>query len=68
MNIEDDAIIKMEPGRNRENRARGEEKLLERIVDANMADRDRCEAGFMVIDGRSSADIDHFIAEMESGQ
>lgn len=68
MNIEDDAIIKTEPGRKRENRALGEKILLERIVDANMADHDRCEAGFMVIDGRSSADIDHFIAERESGQ
>ncbi len=66
MDVEDDAIFKAELGRKRENQAHAEVQMLKRIGGANIADRDICEAGFMLIDGRSPAQINRFIAEKES--
>jgi hypothetical protein len=68
MNVEDDAILKVANGRQREDRARAETQILDRITGAKITDRDSCEAGFMLIDGRSSIDIDRFIAEKESAR
>ena len=42
--------------------------MLDRISDADITSRDRCEAGLMLIDGRSLSDIDRFIAKKELAQ
>ena len=64
MDVENDAILKDRKNRLRsEERARSEERVLDRISDANITSRDRCEAGLMLIDGGSLSDIDRFIAK-----
>jgi len=68
-NVAADAILKDQKSRLRsEKRARSEERVLDRISDADITSRDRCEAGLMLVDGRSLSDIDSFILEKESGQ
>lgn len=68
-NVADDAILKDQKSRLRsEKRARSEERVLDRISDADITSRDRCVAGLMLIDGRSLGDIDSFILKKESGQ
>ena len=64
MDVENDAILKDRKNRLRsEERARSEERVLDRISYAAITSRDRCEAGLMLIDGGSLSDIDRFIAK-----
>ena len=64
MDVENDAILKDRKNRLRsEERARSEERVLDRISYAAITSRDRCEAGLMLIDGESLSDIDRFIAK-----
>lgn len=49
-------------------RSRSEVRALDRISDAEISSRDRCEAVLMLIDGRSPDDIYKFIAEKEEDQ
>ena len=51
MNIQNDAILKVESHWERQDRARSQLRELEWIEHANIGDRDRCEAVFMLIDG-----------------
>ena len=68
-NVADDAILKELKDRfGAERRARSEERVIGRISDADITSRDRCEAGLMLIDGKSLSDINSFIVEKESGQ
>ena len=69
MDVENDAILRdWEKKRfESERRARSEEGVLDRISEADIASRDRCEATLMLIDGRSRSDVYSFIAEKESG-
>ena len=69
MDVENDVILKDRKNRlESEKRARSQERVLDRITDADITSRDRCEAGLMLIDGRSLSDIDSFIVEKESTQ
>ena len=70
MDVEDDVILKVEK-ENRlrsERRARSELQTLEQIANADILGRDRCEVGFMLIDGKPLKDIHQFIANRESAQ
>ena len=67
MNIADDIILKMDQWE-AEHRSRSELQILEWIENANIEGRDRCEAIFMLIDGKSHFEIHQFIARRESTQ
>ena len=70
MNIADDTILKVEEEDRRKatRLARSELQILDWIANANIEGRDRCEAIFMLIDGKSPIDIQQFIAERGSTQ
>jgi hypothetical protein len=68
MNVANDAFAKIRRDRYFERRARSELQLLERIALAEMADADRCEASFMLIDGALPDQVDKFIAKEESAR
>ena len=69
MDVEHDAILRGVKTRlGSERRARSEQILLDRIIDADLSSRDRCEAVFMLIDGKSPSEIHGFIAKNESGE
>ena len=68
MNVADDAILKVNNWRKRESRAQSELRPLERIVRADIDSRARCEAGFMLIDGKSPSVIEEFLAKKESAR
>ena len=59
MNIVDDIILEKEKEDRwgAEDRSRSELEILERIENANIEGRDRCEAIFMLIDGKPPIDI-----------
>ena len=57
MNIQNDAILKVESHWERQDRARSQLRELEWIEYANIGDRDRCEAVFMLIDGPQHYDV-----------
>ena len=68
MNVADDRIQDF-TSTNRphaERVARSELHILKQIEDADLAARDRCEAGFMLIDGESPDRIRDFIAAKEA--
>ena len=65
MNIQNDAILKVESHWERQDRARSQLRELEWIEHANIGDRDRCEAVFMLIDGPQHYDVLRFIREKE---
>ena len=68
MNVESDHIQNF-ASRNRwhaERVARSELNTIKQIEDADLAARDRCEAGFMLIDGESPDRIRDFIAAKEA--
>ena len=66
MDVEHDAILREEKTLlGAERRARSEEMLLDRISDANLSSRDRCEAVLMLIDGRPLSEVYRFIAKDE---
>ena len=70
MDVEDDVILKVEK-ENRlrsERRARSELQTLDWIANADIGGRNRCEVGFMLIDGKPPKDIHQFIANRESAQ
>ena len=70
MNIADDIILKKEKEDRWETeyRSRSELKILERIENANIEGRDRCEAIFMLIDGKSRSEIHQFVRKREQTQ
>ena len=65
MNIQNDAILKVESHWERQDRARSQLRELEWIEHANIGDRDRCEAVFMLIDGPQHYDDLRFIRKKE---
>ena len=68
MNIANDILGRLRRDHNFERRARSELHLLERIAFALMADRDCCEAAFMLIDGALPDEVNAFIAGKELAQ
>ena len=70
MNIADDIILKKEKEDRWETeyRSRSELKILERIENANIEGRDRCEAIFMLLDGKPPREILQFITKREQIQ
>lgn len=68
MGVENDAILEVQrENRSRsQSRARSELQMLDGIENADIMGRDRCEAGFMLIDGKSRDQIQQFIASRES--
>ena len=69
MDVENDAILKDTNNSYwADQRARSEERILDQISDADITSRDRCEAGLMLIDGRSPSDVYRFIKEKEPAQ
>ena len=70
MNIADDIILEVEKQDRweAEYRSRSELRTLEWIENTNIEGRDRCEAIFMLIDGKSHFEIHQFIAKRESTQ
>ncbi len=70
MNIADDIILEKEKEYRwgARDRSRSELEILKRIENANIGGRDRCEAIFMLIDGKSHCEIDEFITKREQTQ
>ena len=70
MNIADDIILEKEKEDRwgAEDRSRSELEILERIEIANIEGRDRCEAIFMLIDGKPPREILQFIRKREYPQ
>ena len=69
MDVENDAILKDTNNSYwADQRARSEERILDQIYDADITSRDRCEAGFMLIDGKSPSDVYRFIEAKEPTQ
>lgn len=68
MDVENDAILEVErENRSRsESRARSELQMLDWIENADVKGRDRCEEGFMLIDGEPPDQIQQFISSRES--
>ena len=63
MDVEDDALLPFNDGceENVIHNAKRELDLLERIAESDIVQRDRCEVYFMIIDGKSNAEIHDFI-------
>ena len=70
MNIVDDEILKvyMEDRSESEQKARSELFTISWIENARIGGRDRCEAAFMVIDGKPPKEIQNFIQSKETEQ
>ena len=70
MNIADDIILKVEKYDRWEakHRSRSELRTLEWIENANIEGRDRCEAIFMLIDGKLHSEIHQFVRKREQTQ
>ena len=67
--VENDAILRdwTKKRFKSEIRARSEEGMLDRVSNADIASRDRCQATLMLIDGRSVGEVYGFILEKEQG-
>ena len=63
MNIADDVILRLYRKSRRQAKQRSNWDLdqLDRITNSDISERDRCEAYFMIIDGKSSEKIQQFI-------
>jgi hypothetical protein len=68
MNVAGDVFATIPRDRVFERRAKSQLQLLDRIADAAITDRDRCEASFMLMDGVLPREIDRFIADKESAR
>lgn len=68
MDVENDAILKEKPTELPKSRAKYQLQVLERIENADINGRDRCEAGFMLIDGKWPHEIERFVSAKESAK
>ena len=66
MDVENDEILKGWDRPGTKWRAQSELRVLDEISEAEISSRDRCEASLMLIDGRTTEEIDRFIREAVS--